>query len=248
MNETATPSWENDDRIDRLVDGELTGQEYRELLRSLDQHPDGWRRCALAFLEAQAWQRELGAMHRDEIVAPAAPSVTLSGRRGRPRWASVLAVAASFLVTFGLGVAYHAHWSGSLSIPDGVPIAEQWGHEPTNVDDAVPDTEAPSMPSPTDGQPPVRPRGYVMLARDSADASGSDELEVPLYDLSPENAWLLEDDRMWIPPEIRRAMQSMGREIRWDRRLMPLETEDGHRAVVPVRRLEITPVNGHRYQ
>jgi hypothetical protein len=246
MNESAKPSWEDDDRIDRLVDGELTGQEYRELLRSLDQHPDGWRRCALAFLEAQAWQRELGALHQDEIVAPTAPPVALSGKRGRPRWASILAVAASFLVTFGLGVAYQAHWSESSSKPDGVPIATH--DDPTKVDDAVPGTDTPPVPSPPDVQPPVGPRGYVTLARDGADGPGTEEFEVPLYDLSPENAWLLQDNRMWIPPEIRRAMQSMGRDIRWNRRLMPVETEDGQPAVVPIRRLEITPVNGQRYQ
>ncbi len=245
MNENAIPSWEDDDRIDRLVDGELTGQDYKDLLRSLDQHPDGWRRCALAFLEAQAWQRELGAVHRDEVMAPAVPPVTLSGKKGRPQWGSILAVAASFLVAFGLGWAYHARWSGVPSTTGGMPIASH--DEPGKVEDAVPDSVAP-VPSPNDLQPPVRPRAYVTLAGDGSGGSGSDELEVPLYDLSPENAWLLENDRMWIPPEVQRAFQSMGREIRWDRRLMPLESEDGHRALVPMRRLEITPVNGRRYQ
>lgn len=246
MNETAKPSWEDDDRIDRLVDGELNDLEYRELLRSLDQHPDGWRRCALAFLEAHAWQRELSAIHRDEIVAPAAPPVASSTKRSRPQWVSILAVAASFLVTFGLGVAYQAHWSESSSTTDGVPIATH--DDPTEVDDGTPGTHTPSKPSPSDLQPPFRPRGYVTLARDGVDDSNTEELEVPLYELSPENAWLLQDNRMWIPPEIRRAMQNMGRDIRWDRRLMPVETEDGQPAVVPMRRLEITPVNGQPYQ
>ena len=51
----------DDDRLDRVVDGELNDAEYRELLRSLEQRPGGWRACALAFLEAQAWRRELRA-------------------------------------------------------------------------------------------------------------------------------------------------------------------------------------------
>ena len=45
--------------FDRLADGELSLEETRSLLRSLDERPDGWRRCALAFLEAQAWSQEL---------------------------------------------------------------------------------------------------------------------------------------------------------------------------------------------
>lgn len=50
--------------IDRLVDGELPPAERRALLLRLESEPDGWRRCALGFLEAQAW--------RDAITAPAA--------------------------------------------------------------------------------------------------------------------------------------------------------------------------------
>ena len=54
------PEHELDQRtLDRLVDGELTASEYDELLRKLETAPAGWRRCALAFLEAQAWGGEL---------------------------------------------------------------------------------------------------------------------------------------------------------------------------------------------
>ncbi len=45
--------------LDRLVDGTLEPTERSALLRHLDAQPDGWRRCALAFLEAQAWSEAL---------------------------------------------------------------------------------------------------------------------------------------------------------------------------------------------
>ena len=45
--------------LDRLVDGELPDTQRRELLTSLEQQPDGWRQCALAFLEAQSWGEAL---------------------------------------------------------------------------------------------------------------------------------------------------------------------------------------------
>jgi len=45
-----------DSAIDRLVDGELADAERRELLIQLENDPDGWRQCALAFLEDQAWR------------------------------------------------------------------------------------------------------------------------------------------------------------------------------------------------
>lgn len=55
--------------LDRLVDGELTPDEYRALLQTIEMHPDGWRRCALAFLEAQAWGQELTGL-RNIQTAP----------------------------------------------------------------------------------------------------------------------------------------------------------------------------------
>ena len=38
---------EDDTKFDRLVDGELTTDEYREMLTTLDEEPGGWRRCAM---------------------------------------------------------------------------------------------------------------------------------------------------------------------------------------------------------
>jgi len=54
-------SGDDDRRLDLLVDGELSELQRRELLEALDQEPGGWRRCALAFLEAQCWKQELPA-------------------------------------------------------------------------------------------------------------------------------------------------------------------------------------------
>jgi hypothetical protein len=49
----------NDVNLDRLVDGEMDDAEYRQFLQGLEDHPDGWRRCAMSFLEQQALQRDL---------------------------------------------------------------------------------------------------------------------------------------------------------------------------------------------
>ena len=59
---------ENDDALfDRLVDGELSDFERQRLLASLDDpqgvwRDQGWRRCALAFLEAQTWGHQFKHM------------------------------------------------------------------------------------------------------------------------------------------------------------------------------------------
>ena len=51
--------------LDRLVDGRLSDDDYRQLLCQIDADPDGWRHCAMAFLEHQALQKELGAFADD---------------------------------------------------------------------------------------------------------------------------------------------------------------------------------------
>ena len=108
MNDRQYPDHSADDRqIDRLVDGELAESEVRELLSRLDGDPHGWRRCAVAFLEAQAWRREL-RLAADE---PAAGVMTTPGMAGRHtlggRRASgmqkIAIVAVGLLIAFGTG-------------------------------------------------------------------------------------------------------------------------------------------------
>ncbi len=45
--------------MDLLVDGEVREPQRQALLSRLERLPDGWRRCALAFLESQAWREAL---------------------------------------------------------------------------------------------------------------------------------------------------------------------------------------------
>jgi hypothetical protein len=91
----------NDAVLDRMVDGDLSPREQRELLSQLDDESGGWRRLALAFVEAQAWRNELGAM----TDASRQPSRTLvqSGGSTPVLWRRIFAIAASVALAFGLG-------------------------------------------------------------------------------------------------------------------------------------------------
>ena len=51
-------------QLDRLVDGALDPQEQRSLLAALETQPDGWRRCALTFIEAQTLRGEFRGIAR----------------------------------------------------------------------------------------------------------------------------------------------------------------------------------------
>ncbi|WZO98969.1 hypothetical protein EP7_000560 [Isosphaeraceae bacterium EP7] len=52
----------SDESIDALVDGTLDDDRRRALLLALEADLEGWRRCALAFLEAQAWTQALAPL------------------------------------------------------------------------------------------------------------------------------------------------------------------------------------------
>jgi len=60
--ENSSIDWQE---LDRLVDGRLEESAYRELLCQIDADPDGWKQCALAFLEHQALEKELTALQND---------------------------------------------------------------------------------------------------------------------------------------------------------------------------------------
>jgi anti-sigma factor RsiW len=98
----------SDSDIDRLVDGELPDDDRRVLLRRFETEPDGWRRCALAFLEAQSWREALVPLATTMNMQPATSALQV---RPIPHsWRSVArqaALAASLLVTFALGWLLH---------------------------------------------------------------------------------------------------------------------------------------------
>ena len=75
--------------VDLLVDGELDDERQRQALLALEAQPDGWRRCALAFVEAQTLKREMRGM----IAEPA--------ERDRPLVATKLAGRSSKFVRCG---------------------------------------------------------------------------------------------------------------------------------------------------
>jgi hypothetical protein len=94
---------ENDQHLlDLLVDGELDDVRRRELLTRLDAEPEGWRRCALAFLEHRAWQDTLG-------------SGANLGRRGMPAGQPMILGAGHMAGTNGLRVASRSVEPASIS-------------------------------------------------------------------------------------------------------------------------------------
>jgi hypothetical protein len=133
-----------DDRLlDRLVDGEVPDVDRRGLLLRLESEPEGWRRCALAFLEAQSWHEALKPLAG---AAGARPTILRDrqGRKPRPsyRIAALTTLAASVVAAFALGWVLHlqpTQPTQEASVADGsksAPPANVEGPQPAPIDPA----------------------------------------------------------------------------------------------------------------
>ena len=131
-----------DDRtLDLLVDGELSPAARRELLIQLDRVPDGWRRCALAFLEAQSWREEFGSLSCPAASRPIAPAVRPAGRRYLTRRnLGTAAAMASFLLALVLSFQMRYGWDSPRR---AVPAHDGGGTQGGRQRHSIPETDAP---------------------------------------------------------------------------------------------------------
>jgi len=230
-------SCDDDHRFDLLVDGELSESQRRELLAGLDDEQGGWRRCALAFLEAQCWQDEFGSMagESDERVLMASrQSRTRQGHLG-----TLLAMAASFLVALLLGSQLRPLWRGPSADPGvGIQVAEG----PGAVVEPAPQPSPPETPQRPDE--PSNP--WQMVTFDSVD--GPDGLSEPVRLPAIQRETI---DQRWLqgrptamPDEVLQALQQSGHRIRQHREWLPLRMQDGRQLVVPVEQVDVQYV-GH---
>jgi hypothetical protein len=162
---------ENEDRwIDRLVDGELSGDERRALLARLAAEPGGWRRCALAFLEAQAWREAFAPVASTAGPVPAATLTSPKVQRLAVARTAV-ALAASLLMAFSLGWLSRGQAdSPAALVARNDPTPMPTTTTATTVND--PDTTEPETVAEQQGPPPPDPlvsrlesRGYQVDRR-----------------------------------------------------------------------------------
>jgi hypothetical protein len=125
--------------LDRLVDGELEEQERRECLARLEADPAGWRRCALAFLEAQAWRSAIGDL-AEAAIEPRTSAVRtpLVHKRRSSAASHWIALAATALLAFTLGWRFGPKISDQTNIPksyDAISTETRTGEGPVDQKD-----------------------------------------------------------------------------------------------------------------
>jgi hypothetical protein len=233
-------------QVDRLVDGELSEADRRVLLLQLEHEPDGWRRCALAFLEAQCWKAELGPPLLPDRAGQAGPTSgqpvansspqpaglpTVSSQRaagwqrGRQIAATLLTISACLLIAIFIGMGLRGNGSGELHGP-GSPVKEAVLTEPNN--------------GPL-GNESGAPGGWELVtfpAADSADGR-TQTCFVPAQRREALDQSMLTQAPDALPPEVQRAFEDSGHQIVQTREIVEQKMKDGRRLVVPVDNVEI---------
>jgi hypothetical protein len=225
---------QDDVLFDRLVDGELSAAERRRLLASLDEQPGGWRRCALAFLEAQSWSEGLGDFVRDPSVLRSADEQTSAVRatssslpsEGRRRGVAWLAVAAGLLAAFTLG----------LISRSGAPIA---GNSAAPSDQSIVQVIPPPPSASIDAEPV--PDALTLWVRD--DTGNARPLRVPLVDAGMLDKQLGLEFQTGLSADVRNRLHDGGYDVQSKRRYAPLWLENGRPMIVPVEDTRIVPVS-----
>ena len=227
-----------DDQLDRLVDGELSEPERREVLSGLDKEPEGWRRCALAFLVAQSWCDAMGAMLRE---APETVRSSISATR-HPAWLrrheTLLAMAASFAVALVVSSVVRP-----MFFPSAGPALP-----PTQLAAVGQNQEPPMQQLGGAAAPSATPWRMVTVSVPDGLHGAREPIQLPAMEQDHWNGDWLGNLPQALPPAMLQALQQSGRRVQQSRELLPIPLEDGRRLVVPVDQIDIHYVGNRGYQ
>ena len=209
--------------LDRLVDGELDDAEYQQLIEQLEHDPDGWRRCAATFLEAQAWSRTFDGLYKSAIVSEAKTALPRVDCRGTP-W-SPLTLAAGILFAFGSGFLAN-QWLPVETRPSEMVVQQD---DVPSEDDASVMTQAIA----SNDDPQTR-SDRTELVEVATDEYGKVDLDL--------NAVYHEQEAEY--EQFLREMEARGHVVRRYYGQLPVKLQDGREGTLPVEEFEIVPVRG----
>jgi hypothetical protein len=227
--------------FDLLVDGELDSMRRHELLSRLDATPDGWRRCALAFLEAQAWRSEI----RSAFDAPADLKSQDQGRASkRKSW--VTRVGRFSLLALGLCLAFGAGWlirpaddgrrgGGLVDPPAALAKSEVASDETTDKITPESDEIGPQLPA------SMRMAGILTLQID--DHGQTRQVRVPVLDASGIDIRSLLEQAPAVRSPAIQALERRGNKVETHRQLLTVDLNDGRKLILPVDQVDVRFAN-----
>jgi hypothetical protein len=251
-----------DPLIDRLVSGDLAEAQRRGLLAWLDEQPDRWRRCGLAFLEAQLWQEAMSAaMPRVSMGIHQSVASQTGPRRPWPTVRAIAAVAAAMLVSFTLGLCsspigqwldspgvVHATHDGAGSVPnreavDGprpAPRTRQAASQFPPPEGRSADARSQASSGKGSGSLPSPPVQTFAVLKVATNRSDTRDVHVPVLEgPSSYEKWLRPEPEA-IPEHVRRELERKGYQLEQRRRFLEVQLEDGRHALIPIDQYEVT--------
>ena len=226
--------------LDRLVDGELGPQERRQLLAAFDDEPAAWRNCALAFLESQSWRWQLTRLSSEPILAQVTLPEHEQVDKPRANWMPWLAVAASLVLAFTLGLQVRRDPPGS--VPAAPLVTQRDAQKPElpnrmakndpGADSALPEPESPQSTQPESTDVPQT------LTLTPLGDSGGQTIELPIVE-SDATALADSDDSTMLSQSMLQQFERDGFRVNRQQRYWPVELPDGRRVVVPVEEVNI---------
>jgi hypothetical protein len=234
--------------FDRIVDGGMSSNELRIAIQALEREPDGWKRCATAFLEAQALRESFGALGRVQKDEARVPSRRLQLGGLRQRWLRDSTAAGIIALSFAIGWIAHG---ARPTVPaqellavrpvanQAQPAYELAVSESRSPSDQAQDEPLPEFLSGRDERGPEAPnRPIRTVARIRFGAAGS-PAEVPVLDgpgITEE--WLARQP----PPVSEHGQVVLGRhgyQVDQRRQFITATLADGRRVAVPVDHVRI---------
>jgi hypothetical protein len=234
----------NDDLIDRIVDGALTPAQLRAAIDSLDREPDGWKRCALAFLEAQCWRESLFL-----VGAPIAKSFKAESTfpqlnnvdpiRKVRRWISRGLAASAVAASFAFGwLSHDGHIGprpdGDVAVRSAEP--EMKPHDipkPETVTSTAGDAARPAVVEAVGSRYDVTMVAQLRVG--SADAKSS----LPILAGPGINTEWLKNQPPPVSEHGQAVLQQHGYQVDQRRRLISATLGDGRRVTVPIDQVQI---------
>jgi hypothetical protein len=210
--------------FDRLVDGELSQVEERALLAALDARPDGWRRCALAFMEARTWKAAMttsgdsGRRFNGSSIYPTPLAISSPMPcSARAQGTRVFAVAACIGLAFILGLVVRSQWTNPANDAANQLVGTSTANDSANLDDAQVSFAA-------------KPSITMAVFDYQGDIERRYELPVVEADrLSPD--WLARRPAAVTPQEVK-ALKDYGYRVEQERLYVPVLLDDGRQAIV----------------
>jgi hypothetical protein len=232
--------------LDRLVDGELSQHDRRELLAALDDEPGAWRRCALAFLEAQTWRWQMAQAAAEPLVVQMAqPTNRAPGEPGaqhRASWGAWLAIAAALFVAFGVGMRFPL--TSRLGDRDDAAATNMAQGEPASrpgAIEAVGKTE-PATSSLAGAQSNTADDELVetvtLAPVDGGDAGQEFQVAV-VKDDATDQQWA-EVEQSGVASRLLEQLEKAGLKVTRQQRFWPVDLADGRRLVVPVDEVDVS--------